>query len=268
MRFILAILVCTFAWGEQAANPGKNPFGDRPQAVDAGKVRFAESCSACHGANAEGGRGPNLEQSDRVRHMTDAELFDTIRGGIPGSDMPAFPLPDNTIWELSAFLRSLSTPAFLVPVTGDVDAGKKVYQREQCNSCHMIEGHGGFLGPDLTDVGTLATVKQLKQSVVAPDERPLDGFAGINITLSSGRRISGIAKNSSNYSIEVLDENGKLHLLDKSQIQAVEFSRKSLMPSYANMPQQDLQNLISFLSRLSTRPIAQLDQKPAATEAH
>src|ERR1700751_1213819 len=130
--------IVAFAQADRDAHAAKNPLANEPQAVDAGKARFGEACAACHGANAQGGRGPNLTESDQVRQMTDDQLFNTIRRGVPGGGMPAFPLPDNTIWQIVTFLRSLSTPAFFVPVPGDVKAGEAVYRKEQCSSCHMI----------------------------------------------------------------------------------------------------------------------------------
>src|SRR5256885_3823557 len=35
---------------------------------------FLEGCSGCHGAEAEGGRGPNLARGDRVRRLTNRQL--------------------------------------------------------------------------------------------------------------------------------------------------------------------------------------------------
>ena len=45
----------------------KNPVAGKPEAISAGRKLFLDSCSGCHGAEAEGGRGPNLARGDRVR---------------------------------------------------------------------------------------------------------------------------------------------------------------------------------------------------------
>ena len=111
VRLIFCFLVSALIYAGQAdkdAHPLKNPLANQPAAVDAGKTRFGEACAACHGANAEGGRGPNLVESDHVRTMTDDQLFNTIRRGIPGAGMPAFPLPDKSIWQIVTFVSSIS----------------------------------------------------------------------------------------------------------------------------------------------------------------
>lgn len=273
MRSILCLAVCAVictGQADQNAHPVKNPLAAQPAALDAGKTQFGAACAACHGANAEGGRGPNLTDNDRIRRMTDDQLFNTIRRGIPGGGMPAFPLPDETIWQIVTYVRSLSTPAFLAPVAGDVQAGRAVYEKSKCASCHMIMGKRGFLGPDLTDVAASRTLKQLRQAIVAPAGTPFDGFNGVTVTLKNGERISGIGKNYSDYSIDILDATGKLHLLETAQLSDEQFATKSLMPDdYANtLSAQELQNLIAFLSRQTVRPDARPDQKVRTREEH
>ncbi|HZS57040.1 MAG TPA: c-type cytochrome [Bryobacteraceae bacterium] len=273
MRFIFGLTLCAFVClgqADQDAHARKNPLGMQPAAIDAGRGQFVNACAACHGANAEGGRGPNLAESGRLRRMTDDQLFNTVRRGIPGGGMPAFPLPDNTIWQIAAFLRSLNTPAFLVPVAGDARAGSELYRKAQCGSCHMIGGQGGFLGPDLTDIAASRTVKQLREAILKPGDKPLDGFAGVTVTLKSGERVTGIAKNYSDYSVDVLKADGSLHLLDISNIENIQFAAKSLMPdTYTHLfSSEDLQNLIAFLSRQTVRPDTRPDQKAASQEVH
>ncbi len=273
MRLVVCLIIAAALCHAQAngdASRLKNPLSSQPQAVELGKSRFSEACAACHGANAQGGRGPNLAQNEHVVHLNDEQFFNTIRHGIPAAGMPAFPLPDTAIWQLVTFLRSLSTPAFLVPVAGDAHAGEAVYRKSKCDSCHMIAGHGGFLGPDLTDVAASSTLKQLRDSLFSPVSNPLDGFAGVTVTLKNGEHITGVAKNYSNYSIDILDDRGSLHLLDMSDVDAVDFATKSLMPdTYAHsLSAEELQNLIAFLSRQAVRPDARLNEKPTPQEVH
>jgi len=89
-----------------------------------------------------------------VRRLSDEQLFDSIKKGVPGTDMPPCALPDEQIRRMAAFVRSLSQPAIASVVKGDVEAGREIFfKKGGCVSCHMIRSQGGFPGPDLSDIG-------------------------------------------------------------------------------------------------------------------
>src|SRR4051794_29772562 len=59
-------------------------------ASQAGKERFSERCSFCHGGGGRGAKGPCLT-CGRVRHGgSDGALYANIAGGIQGTQMGAF----------------------------------------------------------------------------------------------------------------------------------------------------------------------------------
>ena len=110
---------------------------------DAGSELFAGACGACHGPNGEGGHGPGLADGRRVRRLSDEQLFDSIKKGVPGTDMPPCALPDEQIRRVAGFVRSLSQPAISSVVKGDVAAGREIFLKKgACVSCHMIRGEG------------------------------------------------------------------------------------------------------------------------------
>ena len=45
-------------------------------------------------------------------------------------------------------------PAQKAVVRGNPISGKDIFAAQRCSVCHMIDGSGGVLGPDLTAVGT------------------------------------------------------------------------------------------------------------------
>jgi len=261
LSFFVAVAL---AQSNQHISRVKNPLAGRPEAIEGGKKRFREACAVCHGGDGEGGRGPNLAESGHLREMTDDQLFNTIHSGIPGTNMPSFPMTASQIWEVVAFVRALSMPAFLMPVHGDAESGRKLFFGESgCGACHMIAGHGGFLGPDLTNIGALRTVAQLRQSILEPNMRRLFGFAGVTVLLKDRSKIEGVAKNISNYSIQVLDAEGKLHLLDRSDVTQIDFQKESLMSANykRTLPPHGLDNILAFLSKQSVRSNARPDDR-------
>ncbi len=88
----------------------KNPLADDPNAVQRGMKDFsAFNCSGCHAANGGGGMGPSLSNSKWIYRSSPANIYLTIAQG-RAAGMPAFGamLPDRTIWELVAYVQSIS----------------------------------------------------------------------------------------------------------------------------------------------------------------
>src|SRR3989442_9849919 len=160
----------------------------QPDAVEAGKQLFAGACSACHGPNGEGGHGPSLVDGWQIRRASDEDLFNAIKKGVPGTDMPPSSFPDDKIRLLAAFVRSLSRPAISSAVTGDAAAGREIFfGKGGCSACHMIRGQGGFPGPDLSGIGTTRTLRQLRESLLDPSARISPTFRAVTATTSDGR---------------------------------------------------------------------------------
>src|SRR5580704_12466248 len=123
-----------------------------------GRRIFEGQCAPCHGIHGEGGRGPTLHVS-RLRHAPDdAALADLLQNGIPGTGMPGFFLSEGETAQVSAYVRGLGTqPA--APVSGDAARGRTVYQTAGCPTCHIAEGAGRALGPDLSEAGARRTTQ-------------------------------------------------------------------------------------------------------------
>jgi putative heme-binding domain-containing protein len=239
------------------ATPEEIHIGN-PASVAAGETLYATSCSGCHGASAEGGRGPKLIGARNIQRLGNEWLFGVIRNGIAGSDMPPSSYEDDKIWQLAAYIKNLSSPAARQSVPGDPEAGREVYYGAgRCMSCHMIRGEGGYLGPDLTNLGVTRTLTEIREAVLEPNKRFTRGYMPVLVTLGNGETIRGVARNTSNYSIQLLDADGELRLLSKSEVAKVDFPKDSWMPAnYAErLSRQQVTDLLAFLSRQSVRPI-------------
>jgi putative heme-binding domain-containing protein len=221
------------------------------------------SCAACHGPNAEGGRGPRLIKSSGVRGMNNRRLFSTIKDGVKGTDMPPSTLPDERVWEIVTYVRALNAPAFESSVPGDSVAGDKLFWgKAGCSNCHPIRGRGGFLGPDLSTVGLTRTVAQIRESILKPGERLAEGYRGVTVTLHSGAKISGVARDYTNYAAQVLDAKGKVHSIEMRLVKEVEFSKGSPMPGdfESRLTKAEIDDVVAYLSRQVVRVPAKEDE--------
>lgn len=88
----------------------ENPLKDDPDAVTRGMKDFDNfNCSGCHMANGGGGMGPALSNHAWIYRSSPANIYLSIAQG-RAAGMPAFGamLPDRTIWELVAYIQSIS----------------------------------------------------------------------------------------------------------------------------------------------------------------
>jgi cytochrome c oxidase cbb3-type subunit 3 len=75
----------------------------------AGQQAFTTNCVACHGTKAEGIIGPNLTDEHWLHGGGPAQIFGTIRDGVPAKGMPSWGpvLGPATVKSLTAYLLSL-----------------------------------------------------------------------------------------------------------------------------------------------------------------
>ncbi|MDQ2946171.1 MAG: c-type cytochrome [Acidobacteriota bacterium] len=244
---MLAIIVSR----AQVVKP-RNPLGDGLEVVAAGRTIYNKTCTMCHGQDgADGDRAPSLSAARRYFRLSDASIFDAIKNGIPGSAMPAAGLPDNDVWRIVAFVRNIRSTASDNIVPGDVEHGMRVFESKGgCQKCHMIRGQGGIMGPDLSSIGAELTLSRLRDSLTkAVPIRP--GFQTVLATTRTGEVIRGIAKNEDGFSIEILDEKGKLHLFTKDELREVVHEKTSAMPHDIDkkLTADEFRDLVAMLSR-------------------
>jgi putative heme-binding domain-containing protein len=270
MRRTLAALLCLcavpLAAQHDASKEGKtkNPAMGNPKAIAAGHKLFLNSCAGCHGVNAEGGRGPNLRKRGVWHPLEDDALFTIIRNGIPGADMPASNFNEEQSWQVAAFVRALASPAIENPPPGNVQAGENTFwSKGGCSNCHRILGRGGMLGPDLSNIGATLAAEDIRESIVDPDADGFLRYKGATVVLQNGTTLKGVARNRTNYSLQLQDAEGNLHLIDLSKAKQVDISDHSPMPrNYSQrLSKQEIDDLVAFLSRQSVRPFEPGEKK-------
>jgi putative heme-binding domain-containing protein len=271
--FIVAlVLVMAAGWSIRATRvlgqekEVHNPVTRDPKTIELGKAYFRARCGYCHGLDAQGGgQGPNLTLGGETHLASDAAFYRTITEGIAGTGMPGTDLSDNQAWAIIAFVRSQSG-ASRTPVRGDLQQGKAVFfGKGNCASCHMVNGQGGRLGPDLSRVGASRSLQYLTDSIREPSKDLTEGLQQLDalipapvvydtviVTTRDGQHITGVAKNEDNFSLQLMDVGGEIRLFMKKDLAEVVHERKSLMPAYdeSMLSPIELQDLLRYLQSL------------------
>jgi cytochrome c oxidase cbb3-type subunit III len=270
LQHCIATLALSLMIGVSAlsiAAQGKNPYAGQAKVAKLGEFEFRANCAFCHGLGAHGGgRGPDLTRTPKKHGDADAEIFNTINNGVPGTAMPpngatqqGVGMTEEEIWQVVTYIRSVEKkPRTII---GDAKHGRELfYGNSGCSTCHMFDGKGGRLGPDLTAAGTSRSTEYLAESMRNPSRRLAQGiseamkefsveYETVDAVTEGGTNLRGTLLNEDSFTIQFMDTRERVHSLDKASLKSLRKSRESLMPAYdeKGLPEKDLQDLLAFL---------------------
>jgi cytochrome c oxidase cbb3-type subunit 3 len=246
----------------------KNPFAGDPKAAKVGESQFRANCAFCHGLGARGGgRGPDLTRAQKRHGNADADLFRTINEGVPGTAMPpngatqqGVGMTEQEIWQVISYIRSAQAKA-PAQIPGNAAHGKELfYGSAACSTCHMIEGKGGRLGPDLSTTGSARSTDYLVESIRNPSRRLAQGiseamkefsqeYETVTVVTAEGTKFVGVVLNEDHFTLQMMDTREQLHLFEKGKLRSLEKSRESLMPAYDQklLSDKDMQDVMAYL---------------------
>jgi putative heme-binding domain-containing protein len=230
--------------------PGKNPHLGNKASIRSGMALYRQRCGDCHGLDAGGYRGPDLNAA-LAAGMTDERLFQTIRRGVPGTEMPPSNAPEDEVLMVIAYLRNLGTVAPPEKPVGNVANGEKLFA-SQCATCHRVGTRGGRLGPDLSRVGAARSHAALVREIRTPSEFVPGPYETVTLVMKDGQRVRGVKKNEDVFSIQIMDTRERIQGYLKSDLQDVIYEKTSLMPVYGpdRLSETDLNDLVGYLTTL------------------
>jgi cytochrome c oxidase cbb3-type subunit III len=168
------------------------------------------------------------------------------------------------LWEVITYIRSVEKKT---AVTGNATKGDALFHGAAgCATCHMVNGKGGRLGPELSSTGAARSVDSLVESVRNPSQRLAWGliestkefpqeYSSVNVETADGKKFSGVVLNEDNFTLQMMDMREQIHLFEKDQLKTCEISRESRMPAYDSkmLSDSELRDIIAYLVSLSAK---------------
>ena len=134
----------------------------------------------------------------------------------------------------------------------DFEKGKLMFAAGRCSSCHIMRGEGGSIGPDLTQLGTRFTPKDMLEAIIEPNKTVSDQYAATVFTMKDGSSILGRLTNEDDKSY-FISQNPfapeTLREIAKQDVADTKYSYISTMyPGLINnMNEEEVKDLIAFL---------------------
>ena len=220
--------------------------------IERGGQLFLTSCANCHGPDGDALAGVDLSTGRFRRAVSDDELVKIVQSGIPGTAMPPSNYPERQATAIVAFLRTMNRSGASQLPGGDALKGKAIVEGAgQCLSCHRIQGNGGFLGPDLSAMGSTRRTQELERALLDPGaDIRVDNRTVRWVTLDGKETIARLL-NQDTYRVQAIDGSGQLLSQPRDGLREFEFMSRSPMPAYeGRLSTQELADVVSYLKTL------------------
>ncbi len=249
---VIFISMLALAWASFAHAQG---HGYTPGDIENGGQLYQANCTACHGPDGDGVPSINLGSGKFRRGTTDDEIVKIILGGVPGTAMPPSSFSEGQAGTIVAYLRSLASSPTTGMLKGDAGRGQALFTgKGQCQNCHSVAGVGARGGPALSEVGASRRAIELQRAIVDPNADIRSDHRPARIVMRDGATINGRLLNQDTFTVQLLDNTGRLRLLDKSAIRELSIPKESPMPSYkGKLNDQEIADLVTYLSTLKGR---------------
>ncbi|RRA97591.1 c-type cytochrome [Larkinella rosea] len=185
------------------------------------------------------------DQFDKYNKMSGAELLTSSGNDLSMGYAPKGP---GRRWQLDDAVAAVGED-----LKGrNFEEGKKIYGAILCSRCHSVQGSGGDVGPDLTQLGTRFSNKDILDAIINPNKAVSDQYASTIYYLKNGQSVVGrqLSEDKVNYTISqnpfATDQTRKL---PKKDVTSTKFSTESIMlPGLINsLNPEELKDLMAFL---------------------
>lgn len=235
-----------------------------PEAVKRGKAVFAPTCGFCHGSTGRGGSGgPSLVRSVLVLHDagTGKEIYPVVHNGRLSKGMPAFPLAEAQVKDISAYLLSLVQATALRDeykilniVTGDAGQGE-IYFKAHCANCHSPTGDLAHIADKFEPVAleTRFLYPYTPRWPGMPPPNPKE-IATATVKLASGQTFTGALNRIDDFSISITDASGAQHSWEFDAEPGISYEINDPLKGHRDLLRQysddDMHNILTYLETL------------------
>jgi mono/diheme cytochrome c family protein len=243
------------------AYPAREP-GD-PMAIERGRSIYSTNCAFCHGADTRGGAsGPSLLRSAIVLDdKTGESIGPVVQAGRPDRGMPKFPLSNDQVADLAAFLHSFAVNGYdssrqrpATIVVGNAAAGEAVF-KTKCGSCHSATGDLRGLATRIPDPRTLQQTWLMPGSTVGRGGGPMPARARpptVTVTLPTGQKFEGELERVDDFFVALRTADGgrrAFRTTDGTRVDVKDplVAHRELLPTYSD---PEIHNLTAFLVTL------------------
>jgi putative heme-binding domain-containing protein len=221
------------------------------EVVEAGARVYVTECALCHGANGDGVDGVDLRRGLFRSVRSDEDIRRVVTTGVGGSRMPSFDLGTTELDGVVAYIRAGFDPEGVAVRVGDAARGQAIFEGAgRCAGCHRVSGRGPRRqAPDLGEIGVQRTAAALQRTLLDPGGALLPINRPVRAVTRAGETIRGRRLNEDTYTVQLIDTDGRLRSLLKSDLSEWEVSTTPTMRA-TSLDAEQVADVIGYLLSL------------------
>ena len=151
-------------------------------------------------------------------------------------------------WKVDTALALFNDPL----VDRNFENGKAMYTATTCSSCHGMKGEGGNVGPDLTNLGTRFSKRDMLESIISPSKMISDQYAATQFMLKNGTSVVGRLINQDKLAYYVSQnpyDPEQMEKVLKKNVRSMKYSEvSSMLPGLINgLNAEELKDLMAYI---------------------
>ncbi|MEM7454974.1 MAG: PVC-type heme-binding CxxCH protein [Planctomycetota bacterium] len=210
------------------------------------------------------------------------ELITGIRGSVAEIRLDIVNAARNREAEFSEPLQALAAeladeedPSAVYEFTlfgGDADRGRDIFRNKtevSCLRCHMVNGNGGEVGPDLSGIALTRDREYLLDSIVNPNKDIADGFTQQIILTIDGDTLTGIVTDSVDGRLRLVDKDANVTWIAEEDIEGRKQGKSSMPEDLVNsLTETEIRDLIEYLAGCNSEPAPRQNSESHGSEEH
>ena len=140
-------------------------------------------------------------------------------------------------------------------IQGNPAIGRLVFQKANCIACHRVGSEGATFGPDLSNLASRFSRREILESIIDPSKVVSDQYRSKKILTVDGEQLFGMLIRDSSGDYLLQDAEGKTIRIADDDIEEIKETTLSSMPEdlLNSLSLDEILHLFAYIDRSSNK---------------
>jgi putative membrane-bound dehydrogenase-like protein len=188
----------------------------------------------------------------------DAELEQAVAAALHTAPSRQAREAAQRLFPLPVSKDNVPTPSIreLTELKGDLANGRMVFfSTGTCHKCHVVDGMGREIGPNLSEIGSKLSREAMFESVLYPSAGISHNYEAWTAVMNDGTTLNGLLVSQTDSEVAIKGDDGLVRTLKKPEMEELVKQKISLMPAdlQKTMTTQELADVVEYMQSLKKK---------------